>query len=87
MEQKKNAFWVILAFLTCPCHSVLVVGALAGTAGMSYITNNLILFIVILSLIFLLSLYMVFRNTKKNENRNAYNKRTEADDKASRVPR
>jgi mercuric ion transport protein len=70
MNKKKNIFWVTLAFLTCPCHSVIIFMALAGSAGITYFTENIFLFLVVLSLIFFFSLFMVFKNNKKkNETR------------------
>lgn len=65
MNQKSNAFWATLAFLTCPCHSVILLTGLAGTAGLTFFTNNVWLFTIVLALIFSLSLFMMFRGNKK----------------------
>jgi mercuric ion transport protein len=64
MNKKYNAFWATLAFLTCPCHSVILLTGLAGTAGLSFFTNHIWLFTLILALLFALSLFMMFRGNK-----------------------
>lgn len=54
----KGRFWYILAFLTCPCHALLIAFILAGSATGAFISNNLGPVFIALAVIFGLSLYM-----------------------------
>jgi mercuric ion transport protein len=56
-KEAKSMGWFIVAFLTCPCHLVLILPLLAGTALGAYVADYQIATIVILTIIFAVSLY------------------------------
>jgi mercuric ion transport protein len=71
MEKKQKGWgWFGLAFLTCPCHLVLIIPLLAGTALGTYLTDHKLATIVILGITFALSLYMGFKRMNLQDKTN-----------------
>ncbi|WP_081413498.1 hypothetical protein [Aneurinibacillus terranovensis] len=60
-ETMKGVGWFLVALVTCPCHLVLLIPLLAGTAIGSYIAQFQTATFVILAMLFALSLYMGWR--------------------------
>ncbi|MEC1158916.1 MULTISPECIES: transporter [Bacillaceae] len=58
-EKMKGWGWGALAFLTCPCHLILIIPLLAGTALGAYLTTYKTAAFIILGALFALSLYRV----------------------------
>jgi len=58
-EKFKGWGWGVLAFLTCPCHLLLLIPLLAGTASGSYLAAYKTPAFIILGVLFALSLYRI----------------------------
>jgi mercuric ion transport protein len=56
-KEGKSFGWFLVAFLTCPCHLVLILPLLAGTALGAYVADYQTAAIVLLTIIFAVSLY------------------------------
>lgn len=61
MNEKKGWGWMFLAMITCPCHAILIIPLLAGTAFATYITEYKTATFIVLALTFTLSIYMAWK--------------------------
>lgn len=66
-ESMKKLGWGIIAVLTCPCHLVLIVPLLAGTAFGAYIAVHQKIVGLIFGILFVISLYMMFKRKNKQD--------------------
>lgn len=57
----KGVGWFLVALVTCPCHLVLLIPLLAGTALGTYLLQFKTVTFIVFALFFILSLYMGWR--------------------------
>ncbi|MFS0726319.1 transporter [Paenibacillus sp. 1P07SE] len=70
-EHTKKWGWGFLALLSCPCHLILIVPLLAGTTLGAYFAAYQTAASVILAVLFVISLWMMFKRTDKQAKTNA----------------
>ncbi|MFD1036935.1 hypothetical protein ACFQ3N_00645 [Virgibacillus byunsanensis] len=64
----KGIGWGALALITCPCHLVLILPLLAGTALGGYLAEYQTITWVVLGLLFIYSFYMAWKKLDHSDN-------------------
>jgi mercuric ion transport protein len=67
MNMLKSTGWFLVALVTCPCHLLLLIPLLAGTALGAYLAEYQTITFVVLGILFALSLYMGWRKLDQSE--------------------
>ncbi len=63
----KSNFALATAFVTCPCHLLIIIPIFAGTVFGAFLSENVYVIAIILSIIFILSLAIFLKFQVKNK--------------------